>query len=810
VKPPAREGDWPGPVRARIPDHPEASYASAMAGIPRLSQPLWIPIGVPSARQEVFIGPNGDWGMWWPSLNTEGRDSARCPLREKNIPRHGRDQPGLYTRLDAREDPQFDGKDRQDLKRSLDEDRLPIVHVEWHHGPIRYHQSMFATILLGDIGDDQARRGDETVIFLAKIEVTNTADEPQEATLHLRYSHDAGLSLERDGMIAIAAPDATGIPPGLTAVRGQLVMDDAAGGELSEWGVDEKTHGQLRWQARLGPGETRTLGFKVPYVDLLDAAELQRLKEMRYEEEVPRVLAYWRDRMAAGMRIVTPVLALNQFCDANLWHNLITTDRDPDTGLYNQFVGTWGYKVFANETVMIARSMDMRGEHAEAERFLEPMLHYQGHEPLTGRFSTKEGVFHSAGEYTHGQYAMNHGFVMWGIADHYLFTRDRAYLERVAPKLIKACDFLISERQSTMSRAGERKSSVHGLAPASALEDIVELKYWFATNSYFHLGLKRVGQALRDVGHPEGDRIAAEAERYRRDIERALREATTRAAAVRLRDGSYVPFVPSHAFEWRHLSGGWVRDALYCSLHAATGEVVSPDDLLMTWMLDELEDNVFFSRESGYGLKDVDRYWFERGAVTKQPCLLDTPIVYMARDEIPAALRSFWNSYALLIFPDVQALAEWATQYGRPGGPMYKTADESRFVMWLRQLLVWEHGDRLWLARSVPREWLSDGQAVRVERAPTYFGEVGFSIRSEAGQGRILATVELPTRNPPAEVWLRLRHPQAKPFARVLINGEPLSPDHVVGEEILLTTGSSTQHGSIAVRAEYEPLGSGE
>jgi hypothetical protein len=69
------------------------------------------------------------------------------------------------------------------------------------------------------------------------------------------------------------------------------------------------------------------------------------------------------------------------------------------------------------------------------------------------------------------------------------------------------------------------------------------------------------------------------------------------------------------------------------------------------------------------------------GGVTLQPCLLDTPIVYLARDEIPAALRAFWNTYALLIYPDTQCFAERAPGFGRGGGPVYKTSDESRFIM---------------------------------------------------------------------------------------------------------------------------------
>ena len=796
---------WSRPVRLRLNERPEMTRTMAMAGIPRLTPARDIPIGVPSARQELFVGPRGDWSIWALSLNTDnGRDAQRWAFAKQFGTERlwGR----LVALLDTREQPQFDGGDREGTLRYLEDGSLPLVHVKWHRGPLRFHHALAATTLLGDYGDDVTRRGDETVVLLTRLAVTNAARVPHAATVNLRYSRHVPLVLKDDGTIAIEPPDGVPVPEGLSPLYGQISMDKAAGGGAAGWtmlpAADEKTSAILRWQATLQPGETRLIHFKAPFVELLDAEEMKRLKEIDFDKEVPRVLDYWRERFTRGMQIDVPDPALNNFYKANLWHNVITTDRDPETGLYNQGVGTVQYRVFGNETVMIARSMDMRGEHLEAERFIEPFMHYQGDKALKGRFSTKDGAFHSAGAYTHGEYAMNHGFVMWGAADHFLLTGDRAYLDRVAPKLIKGCDFLISQRASTMGEDGSPRSRIHGLTPASSLEDVVEYKYWFAVNGYYYLGMKRVAQALAAIGHPQAERIAAEAEEYRRDIETAVREATTRSAVVRILDGSFIPYVPSRVFQWRHLTEGWIRESLYPALHLATAEVVSPDDPLMTWMLDDLEDIIFFSGASGYGV-DYERTWFERGALTPQPCLLDTPTVYMARDEIAAALRSFWNTYALLIYPDVHCFAEWAPDFGRGGGPVYKTSDESRFVMWLRQLLVWEDGDRLWLARAAPREWLQNGKVVRIADAPTLFGRVGLTIRSYTDQGKIQATVSLPTRSGPREAWLRLRHPLGHRLRAVYIDGQLVEPERIVGEDIRLIPGVSDTSRPVEVTAEY-------
>ncbi len=787
--PGSRLNAWRQRVRRRVVQHPEATRESAMAGLPRLSPPRDVPVGVPSARQEFFVSPTGDWSIQALSLNTDGgRDAKRWVFE----PEFGRERltGELRATLDTRGDPAFDGADRVAAERQLEEGHLPLIHVQWRTGPIQFHQQLAATILEGEYGEDDVRRGDETVVLLTQLTVTNVGEQREWATVNLRYNLAWPLRLGSDGVLFSEWPSNRVRPPGLTAVRAQLLEVPAAAPAAGVWdrfaGTDPKHSDTIRWRVELAPGERRTIEVKVPFVELLESREVERLKEIRFATAVPRMLEYWRRRLASRMQLEVPDAALNDFYRANLWHILITTDRDPATGLYNQGVGTVQYRVFANETVMIARYLDAVGESREAERFLEPLLRYQGWEALTGRFSTKEGVFHSAGQYTHGQYAMNHGFVLWGVAEHYLITRDRAYLERAASQLVKGCEFLIRERQATYTKPDEARSPVHGLAPASSLEDVVEFQYWLAANSYFHLGMKRVAEALADIRHPEASRLAREAEAYRQDIEKAAREAATRSAVVRLRDDTWIPYVPSRVGQWRHLTEGWIREALYPALHLVAGEIVSSRDPLIGWMLDDLEDNIFFSWQSGYNVADYEQTWFEHGGVTLQPCLLDLVPTYLSRDEVPAALRSFWNTYALSIYPDVHCFAEWARRFGQGGGPVYKTSDEARFLRWLRDLLLFESDGRLWYGKGIPGKWVENGQTIRLENARTLHGLSSLIVRSDVDHGRIAATVRLPERLGSHEAWLRLRHPHGKCPVRVWVNGREMGPDRVRGCDVRL------------------------
>jgi len=196
--------------------------------------------------------------------------------------------------------------------------------------------------LLGDYGDDVSRRGDETVVLLSKLQVTNTGSTEQLAGLNLRYSINAPITLQQDGVITVQPSDCNAVCDGLAALRGVISMEKPTGGGAANWtvqpGSGPESPAILHWQEKLKPGETRSVYFKTPFVELLDAQELNRLKEISFEQQVRIVLDYWQRRLAEGMQIEVPDEALNNFYKANLWHNVITTDRDPRTGLYNQGV----------------------------------------------------------------------------------------------------------------------------------------------------------------------------------------------------------------------------------------------------------------------------------------------------------------------------------------------------------------------------------------------------------------------------------------------------------------------------------------
>jgi hypothetical protein len=198
--------------------------------------------------------------------------------------------------------------------------------------------------------------------------------------------------------------------------------------------------------------------------------------------------------------------------------------------------------------------------------------------------------------------------------------------------------------------------------------------------------------------------------------------------------------------------------------------VLSEDEPAAGWIPRDLEDNLFMSPES-FGVTEQD--WFSRGGMTLQPNLVNTPVIYLARDEIPEALRAFYNAFAVSYYPDVNMFSEWEPSFGRSGGPFFKTSDEAAFLARLRQMLVREQNDTLYLSSGAPRRWFRPGQRIEFIGAPTYFGNTSLTIESHSDQGYIDAVVDVPAVFRGKGIELRLRHPEGKAIVRVEMDGQP-------------------------------------
>ncbi len=281
----------------------------------------------------------------------------------------------------------------------------------------------------------------------------------------------------------------------------------------------------------------------------------------------------------------------------------------------------------------------------------------------------------------------------------------------------------------------------------------------------------------------------------------ASRKSRILCPVVRLRDGTYVPKIPSRLYE-RGRAHGWLRETLEGSLFLPAYNLLAPTAPETRWILKDYEDNLYISDRYGYSIPAFDNFWFSRGGFSMQANLLDGPLPYLWRDEIKHYLRAYFNGFASAFYPEIRMCNEHSLpELGYPRGDHFKSSDEAQSTYWLRLMFVNEQGNDLYLGQAIPRYWLANGNQIGIQRAATHFGPLSLQYDSQAAQGTIKVILDPPARNQPRTIYLRLRHPQAKPLQSVLLNGEAYDKFDREKEWIILP---GTLQGRQEIVARYQ------
>ena len=764
-------------VYDNVAELPEQTWERVQREQPGKSRHIYFVLGCEGGRQKAKLHPDGSLEIPENFIRrVKGRDSERLRWQGES----------LHVRFGLPAEEELVG-------RELLEGYLPILRATWRGQPVAYEQEAFAAWLLRDIADGQEKEGDEAVLALVCLRLLNPSDRAVTGRLQVEVTHEG-------------APEGEEL-----SLEGGFVYGSSSSGRWLRLFIDTRGRGTLRplgralaYEVALGPGECHSIICKVPLITLESQDEFAALESASYHDLRDKVASYWRKRVQQGMQITTPNEDLNRFHRAQLVHMLIVNDREPGSRRRVPRCGGFHYGLFPDEGIMCTSELDRRGYTEEAEQCLEMLLHYQGSVPLPGDFASHFGVLYGANGYECGGYNRGQGWAMWGLAEHYRYTRDRQWLERVAPALVAACDWVIQERQRTMRLNPDGSRPIdYGFLPAGSLEDVTDYWHWLSTNAYACWGFRAIAWALADIGHPEAQRLQAEAEAFYADLMQGFNEARSRSPVVKRRDGTWVPYYPPR-LERRGRDFGWLREVLEGSMGLLVAEMIALDDPAAQWILDDYEDNLYLSREYGYPgtMPDFDAScWFDWGGFSQQSNLLLHPAVYLRRDDVKQFLRAFFNGFHSTFFRDVCMCCEHALPTLRDWvGDHFKTSDEANVCYYLRLMLIEERGESLILGKAIPRAWLEHGKGVKVERALTYFGTMSYELRSFVADGYIEAELELPRRNPPRQAVLRLRHPQQKPITRVTLNGGEWRAFSAADEAIYLPVDAHHVH----LRACYD------
>jgi hypothetical protein len=106
-------------------------------------------------------------------------------------------------------------------------------------------------------------------------------------------------------------------------------------------------------------------------------------------------------------------------------------------------------------------------------------------------------------------------------------------------------------------------------------------------------------------------------------------------------------------------------------------------------------------------------------------------------------------------------------------------------------MLVLENSDedRLYLAKGLPREWVSSGKETSIKQAPTRWGKVSFDLIAKPNTKTVLGHVELTGLDVPKEVHFKFRLALGNTMKSATVNGEPAVLGGLHHDTVIIITG---------------------
>jgi len=512
----------------------------------------------------------------------------------------------------------------------------------------------------------------------------------------------------------------------------------------------------LKFRMELAPGETKQI--KIEIFDTLvpekgqahnrnAAGEESENKIFLDEQTAIRISQeLWKESLSGLADIQVPEAVIQSIFDTAKTNTLqlIAQQEDgsalPGQGGFNDYtvVYTW-------EAANYLRVLNRLGAADTVKKTMQYFLSTQaGSIGPDGAILSPEGSFRA-----HIFWMGETGSVLWLLADYYLMTKDREWLDANLPIILKACDWVSRERNATKVYGEDGVKVPHyGLLPEGRVHDWPDRGYFFLSNAVTWQGFDLMAAALADIGHPDAARYVAEADDYRQCILASVKQAT-----YALPEDEHVRWISNEVYTKPD-----VRAAVYAidgpTYLMDTGLIDVWDDIipeieyvmrrryamsdLFAVKLPEMEDAELGKLQEAWAGKPIDMYYVNNSERVWHR-------VWSVRGEREKALRYFYATMAFSttldtmhvherFSPQLQWLSPW-----QPNG----SGNGRIMEMILNSLYILE-GSKLYLLPCIPANWLDLGKGVQVTKMVTVNGELSFRVERNA-----LNTINVELHLPP-------------------------------------------------------------
>lgn len=275
-------------------------------------------------------------------------------------------------------------------------------------------------------------------------------------------------------------------------------------------------HSILSFEMTLAPGETKQIQVEICDTLVRKAQGADAGRETAFLDEQTAIAAcrkIWRESLSNQAQVHVPEAVIQTIFDTALTNSLqLVAQREdgsalPGQGGFNDYTVVYTWEV-SNYLRMLTRLGETDIVKKTLAYFLSTQENSIGPE---GDIASPEGSFRA-----YIFWMGETGSVLGLLADYYLVTKDREWLQGNLPNILKACEWVCTERHATkvFDDAGE-KVAHFGLLPKGRVHDWPDSGYFFFSNVTTWQGLNSMAAALADIGHPSADKYIAEANDYK-------------------------------------------------------------------------------------------------------------------------------------------------------------------------------------------------------------------------------------------------------------------------------------------------------
>ncbi len=606
-------------------------------------------------------------------------------------------------------------------------EHLPIVVTTFHAGDWRVRREAFAI-----------ERDGEWLV--EQVTVENPTDAPRAATLYLsirpfnpegvariedvEFCDAASLGVEGSGSDyrAVRVNRALGVLlPVPDAVACATFAEGDAALALPRLNGKTRAHCNVglatavaAYRLELGAGQSATLTALMPMerveYDEDDPSPLPRLAPA--EDWRTASIAAWRAELARGMRVRVPDASVQNAFDANKAFLLLLHDGDTITP------GPWTYHQFwFRDAAYLLNALDKLGYHDESARVIE-------------RFARRlrpDGYLTA----TEGEWDSN-GAAIWAMVEHARLSGDRNLLAGNYWSLLRMASWINSKRQKTKDT--RRTTAHHGLLPPGpSAEHLGPSDYFYWDDFWGLAGLREAARVAEWLGQADDARkLRANFESFRADVDASLATCAARLGRAAMPASPY-----------RRLDAGMIGNlvALYPL------RLFDPHD-------PRLVDTITALKECAW-LEDAYFNHVGHAAFGTYLSLHVAQGLLFRRDPDAWKIIRWVLRHASPTFTWAEGIHPLTRRGGMGDGHHgWALAD---FLLTVRHALLFEEDDHLVLTPALPDDWCAATNVIQVEDAPTYFGNVRFTLAF--GEREATLTLQGDWRDAPAYIEWNLPLP---------------------------------------------------